>query len=98
MPDTAIAQLKQVVESQRGGTATFMQTVPVRETHGEQTVWDGVGSVFELDHHPRAKLAYAWSYELSDAKRRFSAVLHVPPFTWPARAVQAAIVAEACRL
>ncbi len=40
-------------------------------------------------------MAYAWSYECDDGKRRFFAVLHVPPITGPREAVQAAIVAEA---
>ncbi|HEY2883932.1 MAG TPA: hypothetical protein VGJ08_01805 [Rhizomicrobium sp.] len=43
----------------------------------------------------KAKIAYAWSYELPDGKRRFFAVLQVPPILSPRDAVRAAIVAEA---
>jgi hypothetical protein len=94
MTEASTSELKQAIETQHGGTATFVQSVPVRETHGEETVWNGVVSVFELAGHPRAKTVYAWSYELAGGERRFFAVLHVPPITSPARAVRAAILAE----
>lgn len=82
------------MESQHGGTATFVQSVPIHEEHAGQTVWDGTVAVFDLSGHPRAKRAYAWSYERPDGKRRFMAVLHAGPVTGPREAVRAAIVAE----
>src|SRR5665213_83770 len=95
MSEVSPDQLKLAVESQHGGTATFVQAVPVRETHEGQIVWDGVVHVFALAGHPTANRAYAWSYERPDGKRRFFAVLHVPPITGPREAVRAAIAAEA---
>jgi hypothetical protein len=50
--------------------------------------------VFDLEGHPTANRAYAWSYERPKGKRRFFAVLHVPPVIGPREAVRAAIVAE----
>jgi len=94
MAEVAPAELKQAVESQHGGTATFVQSVPIREEHDGQTVWDGTVAVFDLAGHPEATRAYAWSYERPDNKRRFFAVLHVPPIIGPREAVRAAIVAE----
>jgi hypothetical protein len=94
MSEVTQADLKRAVESQHGGTATYVQSVPVHETFREQTVWDGMVAVFDLAGHPSAKRAYAWSYELPDGKRRFFAVLHVPPIIEPREAVRAAIVAE----
>jgi hypothetical protein len=89
-------QLKQAVESQHGGTATFVQAVPVREMHGGETVWDGVVHVFDLKGSTSGAFrAYAWSYELEDGRRRFFAVLHTPQIIGPREAVRAAIVAEA---
>jgi hypothetical protein len=89
-------QLKQAVESQHGGTATFAQAVPIREMHGEQLVWQGTVHVFDLEGHPKASRAYAWSHALDGSdKRRFFAVLGIPPITGPREAVRAAIVAEA---
>ena len=95
MSEVAPEQLKQAVESQHRGTASLVQAVPVREEFEGKTVWDGVVHVFDLAGHPDAKRAYAWSYERPDGKRRFFAVLHVPPIDSPLQAVRAAIVAEA---
>ena len=58
-------------------------------------MWQGVVHVFELEDHPEATRAYAWSSPIEgSAKRRFFAVLHIPPVTSPVEAVRAAIVAE----
>lgn len=96
MSEVSIDQLKEAVESQHGGAATFVQAVPVHEVHNGETVWDGVVHVFNLKHCPSGAFrAYAWSYECDDGKRRFFAVLHTPQIDGPRKAVQAAIVAEA---
>ncbi len=56
---------------------------------------EGIVHVFDLIGHPKATSAYAWSSPIEGSdKRRFFAVLHVPPVTSPAEAVRAAIVAE----
>jgi hypothetical protein len=94
MTEVAPAELKRAIESQHGGTATFVQSVPIHEEHSGKTVWDGTVHAFDIAGHPTAERAYAWSYELPDGKRRFFAVLHVPPITGPREAVRAAIVAE----
>ena len=90
-----VPQLTDAVEAQHGGLATFIQAVPVRETLGGATAWEGVVHVFDLDGHPKATRAYAWSspVQVSD-KRRFYAVLHLGGIRSPADAVRAAIVAE----
>jgi len=95
MIEVSTDQLKDVVESQHGGTATLLQSVPVRETFQGNTVWAGVVHVFKLAGHPKATRAYAWSYERPDGKRRFFAVLDIPPIMSPLDAVRAAIVEEA---
>ena len=96
MSEVSPDQLKQAVESQHGGKATFLQFVPIHEEHNGQTVWDGTVAVFELRDHPDGNFrAYAWSHELEGGKRRFFAVLHGGPITGPREAVRAAIVAEA---
>jgi hypothetical protein len=89
------SELKKAVESQHGGTATLVQSVPVHEEFKGETVWVGTVHVFDLVDSPSgATRAYAWSYELDDGKRRFFAVLHMGPITGPREAVRAAIVAE----
>src|SRR5277367_4724407 len=96
MTEVSTDQLKQAVESQHGGTATFVQSVPVHEEHGGQTVWNGTVTVFDLKGSPTGAFrAYAWSHEIEGGKRRFFAVLHTPVIIGPKEAVRAAIVAEA---
>ena len=59
------------------------------------TIREGVVHVFGLNGHPTAKRAYAWSSPIEGSdKRRFFAVLRVPPITSTAEAVRAAIVEE----
>lgn len=88
-------ELKRAVESQHGCTATLTQSVPVKETFNGKTVWEGVVHVFKLNGHPKAQQAYAWSSPIEGSdKRRFFAVLDVPPIQSPIDAVRAAIVAE----
>jgi hypothetical protein len=88
-------QLKHAVERQHGCTATFVQSVPVKEAFEGATVWEGVVHVFQIHGHPKASKAYTWSSPIEGSdKRRFFTVLHVPPITSPVEAVRAAIIAE----
>ena len=88
-------ELKRAVESQHGCTATLAKSVPVKETFGGKTVWEGIVHVFKINDHPQANKAYAWSSPIEGSdKRRFFAVLHLPPITSPVEAVRAAIIAE----
>jgi hypothetical protein len=68
----------------------------VRDTgYRGATVWEGVVHVFDLEGHPKATRSDAWSSPIEGSdKRRFFAVLHMPPVTSPVEAVRAAIVAE----
>jgi len=88
-------ELKKNVEHQHNCAAVLTQSVPVKETFGDKTVWEGVVHVFRIQGHPKADTAYAWSSPIEGSdKRRFFAVLHVPPIASPVDAVRAAIVAE----
>lgn len=97
MTEVSSDELKQAVESQHGGTATFVQSVPlsIAGGHSSVPVWQGAVQVFDLKECPSgATRAYAWSYALPDGRRRFFAVLHMGPIQSPKDAVNAAIVAE----
>jgi hypothetical protein len=90
-----LTSLQHAIESQHGGTATFAQSAPVKETWEGQTVWEGVVHVFDLAGHHMATRAYAWSSPIEGStKRRFFAVLHTERINSPVEAVRAAIVAE----
>jgi hypothetical protein len=93
--EVGASELKRSIETQHGGTATLAQSVPVKETHAGAVVWEGVVHVFDLQGHPTASRAYAWSSPIEGSdKRRFFAVLHQGPVKSPVDAVRAAIVAE----
>jgi hypothetical protein len=88
-------QLKQAVESMHYCFARLVQSIPVRQIHEGAVEWNGVVHVFELTGHPKAKKAYAWSSPIEGSdKRRFFALLHLPPVTSPLAAVRAAVEAE----
>ena len=88
-------ELKAVVENMYGGIATFAESVHVTEKFQGKTVWEGTVAVFDLDENSQSTRAYAWSSPIEGStKRRFFAVLHIPPVTSAVEAVRAAIVAE----
>lgn len=76
-----------------GCEATWIESVPVTETHNGETVWQGEVQVFEVKH-PKAKRAYAWSYATEGTKRGFVAVLGLGPVTDAITAVRASIAAR----
>jgi len=87
--------LGRMIENQHGGRAVLSQTVPIRETFHDRLVWEGIVHVFDLEGHPSATRAYAWSSPIKGSdKRRFFAVLHLGGIRSPLDAVRAAIVAE----
>jgi hypothetical protein len=56
---------------------------PVKETFQGKTVWgEGTVHVFDLEGHPRATRAYAWSHLVGETgeRRRFFAVLHLAAY------------------
>ena len=90
-----VTELAHATEAQHGGIARFREVVPVSETFNGQPVWEGEVHVFDLDDHPRATRAYAWSSPVDGSdRRRFYAVLHLGPIRSARDAVRAAIVAE----
>jgi hypothetical protein len=90
-----VVQLREAIEFQHGGTATFVEAVPVTETFQGKTVWEGVVHVFDLEGNVQSTRAYAWSSPIEGStKRRFFAVLHMGGIRSPQDAVRAAIVAE----
>lgn len=91
-----IEELKDVIYRLHGAKATHRQSVPVREVFKGKTVWEGIVEVFDLQGHPKANAAYAWSHATDDPAnpRRHVTVLHIPPAVSPETAVRAAIVQE----
>jgi hypothetical protein len=93
--EASAGDLQRSVETQHGATARLREVVPVSEKFRGRPAWQGVVHVFDLTGHPTASTAYAWSSPIEGStKRRFYAVLHVPPIESAADAVRAAIVAD----
>lgn len=95
MAEVAIDELrKAVLHLHPCKAAVFVEAVHVREEWKGQVVWEGPVHVFDLEGHPSATRAYAWSHYTDDhsERRRFVAVLNVPPIDHPIKAVRASIV------
>jgi hypothetical protein len=88
MIEVDTGQSKRAVEAQHACTATLIQSVPVKETFEDETVWEGIVHVFKIHGHPRASMAYRSSPIEGSDKRRYFAVLHQPPVTSPGEAVR----------
>ena len=90
-----LTELIKVVEAQHDCSASVVGTEAVSETFEGQPVWEGIVHILEITGHPEATRCYAWSSPVeSSSKRRFYAVLEIPPVQSAQDAVRAAIVAE----
>jgi hypothetical protein len=95
LTDVSADQLQRAIEDQHGGRAALVDVLPVKELFQGKVVWEGIVHVFDLEGHPKATRAYAWSSPIEGSdKRRFYAVLHLGGIRSPLDAVRAAIVAE----
>lgn len=91
MDDAGVEALRDAIRHMHGCESTWLESVPVVERFKGEVVWAGEVQVFELVDHPKAKRAYAWSYATEGTRRRFVAVLGVPPVDGPVAAVRIAI-------
>jgi hypothetical protein len=95
MTDPAgLPALVEAIRHLHGCEATWVESVPVHEKHRGKTVWEGEVQVFDVKGHPKATRVYAWSHATEGTRRRFHAVLHVPPVDGPVMAVKTAVLAE----
>jgi hypothetical protein len=94
MDEASAGQLKRVIETQHGARSTFVKSVRVHRSAGSQSNWDGIVHVFDLNNHPKAKRAFAWSSPiLGNGVPRFFAVLQTGQIATPIQAVKAASAA-----
>ena len=90
-----LSELANAIAVQHEGNATFIESIPVKESFEGGIVWEGVVHVFDLKDNPQATRAYARSSPIEgSSKRQFFAVLHLGGIRSPQDAVRAAIVAE----
>jgi hypothetical protein len=92
---TYIEELRDVIRRLHGVESKHLESVPIKETFEDRTIWEGIVEVFELIGHPEAPKAYAWAYATDNPKKpRHVTVLHLGPVVSPILAVRAAIVKE----
>lgn len=93
--DVSINELTRHVEKLHGCKAHHKMSVGVKESYQNQTVWEGTVHIFDIEGHPDTDTCYAWSSPIEGSdKRKFYAVLHIPPIDSPQAAVRASIVAD----
>lgn len=88
-------EFRAAIEDLHNCSASFQQAVLVKEEFEGRAVWEGTVYVFELIDHPQTDKCYAWSSPIEGStKRKFYAVLHIPPVDSPEKAVRASIVQD----
>jgi hypothetical protein len=98
MDPAGIPALQDAIRHMHGVEATWIESVPVHETHEGQTVWEGEVQVFAVEH-PKASRVYAWSHESGPGdRRRFHAVLGVGPVDGATMAVRTAVLTESASI
>jgi len=92
-----LEELRDVIRRLHGAEAAHVKSVPVKETFGGETVWEGVVEVFDLTGHATAHRVYAWAHETDNPDKpiRHVTVLHLHPIKSAQDAVRAAIMQEA---
>lgn len=95
MGEVETQELTKHVEQLFGVPALPIGEARVQETFRGEMVWDGLVHEFSLQGHSEADACYAWSSPVEGSDRRkFYAVLKVPPVDSPEAAVRAAIVKD----
>jgi hypothetical protein len=90
-----IDQLQKMVEHLHECVATYSNAVSVMEKFNNKAVWQGTVHVFNIEGNPKSDKCYAWSHPIEGSKkRRYYAVLHIPPIDSPEKAVRASIVQD----
>ena len=90
MNNVSIQTFEQAICATHDAAAKLAERVPVVETFGGETVWEGEVLVFQIRGHPTASYCYAWEVD-----GLVTTVLHIGPIDSPARAVRASILAAA---
>ena len=89
--------LRKAIWKMHGSDAVHVESVPVKETHNGQVIWEGAVEVFDLVGHSKAKRSYAWGFPNERGREPLNifAVLEVDHVTSPQTAVRAVVEAPA---
>ena len=90
-----IKDIKQTIERLHNCKASFIEDIAVVEKFGDKTVWNSIVHIFKIEGNNKADTCYAWSSPIEGSKkRRYYAVLHIPPIDSPEKAIRASIVQD----
>ena len=70
MAEPNITPYLQAVEGLHNCKATFKEMAHIREAFEIRLVWEGDVYTFNLEDHPQAKTAYAWSSPVEGSDNR----------------------------
>jgi hypothetical protein len=87
-----IQLLQNAIKETHGCDSKHVASDQVYESFEGRIAWQGTVEVFDLIEHPKAKRAYAWTYQDHDQNKTVT-VLHIPPVDSPQMAVKVAIAA-----
>ena len=92
-PPAAWTELEEAIRKAHGCDSEHIESVKVVEKSGRRIAWKGTVEVFRLIAHPKAQLAYGWTYEDGHVTR-CTTVLGIPPVDSPQAAVTMAITSK----
>jgi hypothetical protein len=91
MDDAGQEALRDAIQHMYGLRSEWIESQPLRETFEGVLVWEGEIQVFAVEH-PKAARAYAWSHAVGETgRRKFFAVLGIPPVNSAIDALRASI-------
>jgi len=94
-----IKKLQSAILQRHACKASWIESLPVHDVFGGQTIWQGSVEVFTLSGHPKAKRAYAWLDPDGEEGTAAMAktILEIPPVDSPLSAVWASNIAAEMR-
>jgi len=89
------SEVREAVEKLHSCRASLKNALTIIERFEGKPVWEGVVHVFDVQGHPEASICYAWSSPITGStKRRYYAILRLPPIESPGDAVRASIIRD----
>jgi len=89
-PPAAWTELEEAIRKAHGCDSEHIESVKVVEKSGRRIAWKGTVEVFRLIAHPKAQLAYGWTYEDGHVTR-CTTVLGIPPVDSPQTAIKVGV-------
>lgn len=88
-----IVELRELIQQMYGVQSRLIDSVRVTEILEDNTIWDGMIEIFELNGHPKAPIVYAWAQNMNKPgmPKKYFAVLHLNSVDSPEAAVKSAI-------